>query len=339
LTAELQPHDPSTGIDHNSRSEAPVFSIGCSRSGTTLLYHMILSAGDFAVYRMESHVFTLLEPRFQPLTSNKNKQRMLNAWYQSRLFTRSGVDRELFESRVMAECRNGGDFLRILMEEICRSQGVRRWAETTPEHILYMARIKETIPKALFIHVIRDGRDVALSWEKLSQIRPLPGDPHRPAIAAAIYWDWFVSRGRKVGHALGEDYTEVSYEDLVIKPVEILKGLEPFIAHPLDYDRIRSVAIGSVAAPNSAYKGEKRSPIGRWKTDFTPHELEVCEALIGRSLIDLGYETVTPAATKKMPAYLAALRATYRNYFEAKLFVKTRTPLGRWFTSRNLARL
>lgn len=300
---------------------------------------MILSAGDFAVYRMESHVFTLLEPRFQPLTSKKNKRRMLNAWYESRLFTRSGVDRELFESRVMAECRNGGDFLRILMEEICRQQGVRRWAETTPEHILYLARIKETIPNALFIHVIRDGRDVALSWEKLSQIRRLPGDPYRPAIAAAIYWEWFVSRGRKLGQALGEDYTEVSYEDLVIKPVEVLRGLEPFIAHDLDYDRIQSVAIGSVSTPNSAYKGEKRSPIGRWKSDFTPHELEVCEALIGRSLIGFGYETVTAAATKKMPAHLAALRATYRHYFEAKLFVKTRTPLGRWFTSRNLARL
>ena len=33
------------------RSVAPVFVVSCPRSGTTLLYHMLLSAGDFAVYR------------------------------------------------------------------------------------------------------------------------------------------------------------------------------------------------------------------------------------------------------------------------------------------------
>ena len=74
----------------------------------------------------------------------------------------------------MAECRNGGDFLRIVMEEMCRKQGVERWAETTPDHLLYISWIKETIPDALVIHVIRDGRDVALSWEKKGQIRRLP---------------------------------------------------------------------------------------------------------------------------------------------------------------------
>ncbi|PYX37709.1 MAG: hypothetical protein DMG81_13485 [Acidobacteria bacterium] len=39
------------------RSKAPVFVLGCPRSGTTLLYHMLLSAGNFALYRAESQVF------------------------------------------------------------------------------------------------------------------------------------------------------------------------------------------------------------------------------------------------------------------------------------------
>jgi hypothetical protein len=300
---------------------------------------MILSSGDFAVYRMESQVFNLLEPRFRPLRWTVNKRKLLDAFYPTRLFTRSGLTREVLERRLMAECRNGGDFLRILMEEMCRQQGVRRWAETTPEHLLYMERIKQTIPDALFVQVIRDGRDGALSWEKLSQIRKLPGDPHRPAIAAAIYWEWFVARGRRSGRALGEDYTEIFYEDLVTTPAEVLRELEPFIDHDLDYGRIRQVAIGSVATPNTAYKGEQRSPVGRWKSDFQPEELEVCEALIGRTLLELGYEPATRAARKPIPAPLAALRTAYRRYFEAKLFFKAHTPLGRWLTSRDLARL
>ena len=50
------------------RSNAPVFVLGCSRSGTTLLYHMLLSAGNFAINRAESAVLNLLEPRFGDLT-------------------------------------------------------------------------------------------------------------------------------------------------------------------------------------------------------------------------------------------------------------------------------
>src|SRR5690349_13992350 len=51
-----------------ARKDAPVFVLGCGRSGTTLLYHMLLSAGDFAVYRTESNAINLLEPRFGDLS-------------------------------------------------------------------------------------------------------------------------------------------------------------------------------------------------------------------------------------------------------------------------------
>lgn len=44
----------------NSRSKAPVFVVGCPRSGTTLPYHMLFSAGNSTIYRAESQVFNLL---------------------------------------------------------------------------------------------------------------------------------------------------------------------------------------------------------------------------------------------------------------------------------------
>src|SRR5215475_11522971 len=100
-----------------ARSKAPVFVLGCGRSGTTLLYHMLLSAGNFAVYRVESNVINLLEPRFGDLSVPGNKRRLLEAWYNSRLYTLSGLDREEIAAKVMAECRNGGDFLRITMSD------------------------------------------------------------------------------------------------------------------------------------------------------------------------------------------------------------------------------
>jgi hypothetical protein len=317
-----------------ARSKAPVFVIGCSRSGTTLLYHMLLSSGNFAVYRMESQIFTLLEPRFRPLSKPQNKRRMLDVWYSTRLYKRSGLEPAEIEPRIMAECQNGGDFLRIIMEEMCRKQGVERWAETTPEHLLYIQRIKQTIPNALIIHVIRDGRDVALSWEKLSQIRPFPWDRKRPAVAAAIYWEWIVNKGRQAGRKLAADYIEVHYEDLVCKPEEVLSRLEPFVDHDLDYRRITEVGIGSVSKPNSAFEEGQQIPIGRWKVSLSPEELATLERLVGGTLEDLGYEL----GTKKTRHFdLAKMRATYRLYFDSKQYLKTSTPMGRWFVKRNLS--
>src|ERR1700726_1162926 len=93
----------------STRSKAPVFVLGCGRSGTTLLYHMLLSSGNFAVYRVESNAINLLEPRFGDLSVARNKRRLLNAWYGCRLYTLSGLDKTTLKKRVADECRNGGD--------------------------------------------------------------------------------------------------------------------------------------------------------------------------------------------------------------------------------------
>src|ERR1700719_526789 len=90
------------------RRKAPVFVLGCGRSGTTLLYHMLLSSGNFAVYRTESNIINLLEPRFGDLSVARNQRRLLNAWYGCRLYTLSGLDKTTLEKRVADECRNGG---------------------------------------------------------------------------------------------------------------------------------------------------------------------------------------------------------------------------------------
>src|SRR5882724_7794539 len=106
------------------RSKRPVFVLGSPRSGTTLLYHMLLSAGGFAVYRTESNVFNLLVPRFGDLSIPENRQQLMRVWLGSKLYARSGLDSHQIEAKILQECRSGGDFLRIVMEEIARNQGM-----------------------------------------------------------------------------------------------------------------------------------------------------------------------------------------------------------------------
>jgi hypothetical protein len=340
-----RPFDATLALSETlkKRMKQPVFIVGAPRSGTTLLYHMLLSAGGFAIYLTESKVFDLVFPQFGNLSDQKNRRKALDLWLQSKLFTLSGLDRTDIESRILDECRNGGEFLTIVMEEIARKQGLDRWAENTPEHILYLTAIKKEIPDALVIHMIRDGRDVALSLQKKGWVRPFPWDKRRGALVAGLYWEWLLDKGRKYQKTLGKDYREVRYEQLVSHPEETLAQIARFIDHDLDYQKIQRVGIGSVSEPNTSFKGEPRSgtfdPVGRWRKEFPPGELAALEELIGRTLQKLGYSITDTEPSSRPHKNGKKIRTAYRNYWDLKLRLKTKTPFGRFFVKAGPADL
>jgi len=293
---------------------------------------MLLSAGDFAVYRTESNVFNLLAPRFGGMRSAGDRKELMDCWLKSILFRASGLDAGQIEAKVLGECRSGGDFLRLVMEEVARVQGVTRWADCTPEHLLYMKEIKRQIPNALFIHIIRDGRDVALSYSKQGWSYPLRWDRDEALGVAGLYWEWIVRKGREQGRYLGADYEEVRFEELVTNSRQTLSRLGEFIEHDLDYDRIRRAGIGSVSEPNTSFadKGEGNfDPVARWKTKMSARQIADFEALTGDFLQELGYALISEG---KHGIHLREkrLRALYLAMFEAKLWMRVNTPLGRW---------
>jgi hypothetical protein len=311
----------------------PVFVLGSPRSGTTLLYHMLLSAGGFAVYRSESKVFDLLAPRFGDLRLAKNKQKFLDIWFQTRMFGVSGVNPERFRAKILAECNSAGDFLRIFMEEIACAQNVDRWAECTPEHLQYLPWIQRELPDALFIHIIRDGRDVALSLQNQGWVQPFPWDRGKNLLVAGLFWEWLVGKGREHGRALGAAYMEVHYEDLFPDARATLARLSRFIDHDLDYDRIQQVAIGSVSEPNTSFTTEYQEgvfhPVGRWRNSFSCEELASFEGLVGPFLEELDYPLAAAHNHVGNASALKRMRILYRLFWNSKLSMKVNTPLGR----------
>jgi len=320
-------------------TKAPVFVLGCPRSGTTVLYHMLLSAGGFAVYRAESNVFNLLVPRFGDLRSEKTRRRLLDYWLRSKLFHVSGLNASDIEQRIMTECRSGGDFLRITMEETARKQGADRWADCTPDHLLNIPEIRDQLPGAFVIHIIRDGRDVALSYVQQRWAHPLPWDRQERLAVAGMYWEWVVRKGREYGRTLGPNYYEVRFEDLVTNHREVLNKLGEFIGHDLDYDKIQQAGIGAVSEPNSSFFGESGQqafqPAGRWKRKMSAEEVGGFEAVVGDFLRELGYEVTADPKTKSSLRALR-LRSTYMPMFAAKQWLKSKTPLGRLVDIRRM---
>jgi hypothetical protein len=306
------------------RNRAPVFVLGSPRSGTTLLYDMLLSAGGFAVYLAESNVFNLLIPRFGDFSRRSNREQLLEAWLNSKLFRASGLEAQSIRS-LLEKCRNGGEFLRTLMQEICSAQGMPRWAENSPEGMLCLPLIKQLIPDALFVHIIRDGRDVATSLGKLRYVRAFPWEDRHGLIGCGLYWEWMVEHGRNFGRTVPSDYMEVRFEQLLMRPQETLDQIGPFIGQQLDYEVIQQIAYGSVKKPNTSFRQETPvdfNPVGRWKKSFSEGQLVRFERLVGKTLSDLGYELSTNAAALGLNLPLRATRLLHRCYFASKIVYK-----------------
>lgn len=315
------------------RSEQPVFVIGCHRSGTNLLYDMLLSAGGFAVYRGYLPIHKMLIPRFGSMESPESRKQIVDTWMHSKGFRRSGLEAHDLATRLMEGSRNGGDFIRIVMDSVARQQGFPRWAVYDPDNVLYLRKIKAEMPEALFVHIVRDGRDIALSLKKMGEFRPIPWN-RRPASleATALYWRWMVQTGRRNGRLYPDDYLEVRYEELVSAPQQTLQALGRFVGRELDYGQIQSNRLGRLQESNSSFRDSRgpaeSNPIHRWKKLLSAEEVARIEALVGDCLQESGYELATPQ--RKLALRETWMRSVYPALLSAKLWLKTSTLAGRF---------
>lgn len=305
-----------------------VFIVGSPRSGTTLLHHMLVSSGLYADYRAETHLYDSMMPKFGSFARRKNLERFVRFWLATEYFRRTRLDPGVIEASLLADCRSGGHFLNIVLGGMAEAQGVPGWAECTPAHVHFIDRILAELPNARIIHIVRDGRDVALSLDRLGWVHPLPWDRGNGVEAAAWLWEWRVNAGRRAGARHPSRYLEVRFEDLVRKPRDLLAEVSEFLGVWLDYDAIRTAQVGSVAHPNTAFSGGGTSfdPVERWRSRMSREVLERVEASVGDTLSALGYSLEFPQARASR---IIPRKAIFHLYRSAKLLIKSRSPLGR----------
>lgn len=105
--------------------------------------------------------------------------------------------------------------------------GKPRWGDKTPVHAFGLPEIARLLPEAAVIHIIRDGRDAALS------LRPMWFAPGRDMASLAAHWRDFVTAARR-GAAACPRAMEVRYEDLVRAPEPVLRRIARFLDLPYD---------------------------------------------------------------------------------------------------------
>ncbi len=296
---------------------------------------MLMSSGGFAIYRGLLPIHKVLVPRYGSMSNRANLERILAIFLRSKGFRRTGLGAEQVSSRILNECRTAGDFIRVVMNSVARHQNVDRWAVYDPDNVLHVEYLKTEIPNALFVHIIRDGRDIALSLKKMGGFAPLPWDRSETnsLVATSLYWEWMVRSGHAAGRRIPGDYIEIRYEDLITNPRDTLARLGGFIDHDLDYDRIQRAGLGRLSETNSSFREEGKeniNPLGRWKERLSSANIAAIEGTVGACLEENGYELSLPEAERRTSLRSSWMRAVYPAFLGGKLWLKLNTPLGRF---------
>src|SRR3954470_4753486 len=101
---ELQQSPDVRSSEAPARARQPVFVMGCHRSGTNMLYDMLLSAGGFAVYRGYLPIYKMLIPRCGSLERAHSRARIIGTWMHSKGFRRSGLNAATLSAELRERC-------------------------------------------------------------------------------------------------------------------------------------------------------------------------------------------------------------------------------------------
>ncbi len=193
-----------------------------------------------------------------------------------------------------APFENPAQLIDRLFRLYAEREGKRRWGDKTPQHAFFINDIKSVFPEARFIHLIRDGRDVAESYKRVF-IGP------QSIYGAAKRWKNYVNALDDAKNDLdAEHYLEIRFEDLVSNPdkqlAKILAFLDEEYAPTGDgemesHARKRYLNIGS--HHGSLAKPISKAKIGVFKSAFNTREVQIFESIAGDELSSHGYSLQT----------------------------------------------
>jgi len=288
----------------DDRPPAP-FVVGMNRSGTTLLRMMLDAHPELAIPPETHFVPDVIKACRR---SGATPEAALAAMKSHREWGDFGFsDEEMLERLRARERFDAGEALRAFYEAYAERERKPRWGEKTPRYVGRMPHIESALPEARFIHVIRDGRDVALSVLDRT-VRDLTA----PDIAER--WKRKIEKARAAAPKL-RHYIEIRYEDLILDTEPTLRRISESIDLPwdpsmLDYherspERLAEMKRALPADGRSAELDVERrmathamttkppdaERVSRWKRQMSEPDRDAFEQVAGSILAGLGYET------------------------------------------------
>lgn len=286
-----------------------VFVVGSARSGTTLLQRMLDHHPELAVAN-DTH-FIPWAVSHGASADTPMTPALASSIFGYRRFHRFGLS----EADVMnaANAPTFAGFVAALYDEFGRKHGKALAGEKTPEYVRHIPLLHALFPRAKFVHISRDGRDVALSVRKWAT-KDRPADergstlrgPARhelfadhPFGAIALWWAEQERAGADAGAVLGAPmYHHLRYEDLVEAPEATLGEIAAFLGLA-DAPEMAAYHVGKQQerAGRSAKKAWMPATKGvrDWRNEMSASDAALFEALAGEELTRFGYPLEAPS--------------------------------------------
>jgi hypothetical protein len=264
---------------------SPVFVVGVPRSGTTWIQRMLA---------MHPEAWGLLETYMFSRASG------LGALLDSAPAPREdgdldlappGLGRVFDREELVAELRS------IATRWLAGGSGSAPFViEKSPWHLSDLDVITEILPEARFIHVIRDGRDVAVSvvaarssWSGMEQ-----SSPHATVREVAGVWADAMRRREIARALLDEALLEVRYEEVRSDPIEACGRLFSHCGMPHDDELVARVVeateFGRADRPHGEGSPSRAGRVGQWGERFGVRDGWSFERRAGTALEETGYE-------------------------------------------------
>jgi hypothetical protein len=306
------------------------FIVGCSRSGTTLLQHMMNAHAQIAVIPETRWFVRWFEKRYGLTPDNVVTPDLVARLLQKHRLLRD-VDvgirpEELYELVGSGRQILYPNFVSYIFSRYAEVRGKPFVGNKTPGFVRSLRTMHALWPEAKFVHIIRDGRDVCLSIiekRRKKQKRAKPGGrfatwDEDPVTTAALWWEWDVRLGQEAGVEIGPPwYYELRYEALVTEPEATCAALCEFLGVPDDdamvrYHEGRVTSDARLAEKHPGLQMPATPGLRDWRTEMPPEDVERFEAAAGGLLDETGYPRAFPRPSPAVLEHAERLRRRFQ---------------------------
>jgi len=308
----------------------PLFIVGMPRSGTKLLRALLNRHPLIGVASVESEFLPWLARHFARFGDLRERERF-DAFYAEMLrhsyFRYRREHGKLIDAaRWYEACTDfsaAGVFEALMRVDAAAPRGSARiWGDKSPSYIDDIPLLKQLFPAGKVLHIVRDARDHCLS------IRQAWG---KDMLRAAQRWADSVHKARQAGAALGPDYLEVRYEDLLANTERELRRVCAFLGVAFEPDMLTLVRpaenLGDARGASKVVDGNR----DKFRRAMAPQTVARIEELAGPVLRECGYELVLPPRPVRRLSALEMRLAQLRD--AVRLVLTSRSGWGWWRTA------
>lgn len=287
--------------------------VGCGRSGTTLFRNIFDAHPRLAMTHEAHFVGPMAKTRARyERPDGFDVDIFVRDLNRDSNYRRQGLDEGALRDALRSANPAGyADAVRVVFSQYAAAHGKTLYGDKTPGSVSYVEVIAELFPEAKFVHVIRDGRAVALSYLERPEWGP------RNMAEAANHWKTRVLRGVEAGRRVGSDrYVEARYEDLVADPETVTRELCDFLGLEFAPEMLRYHEKGrefiSATKDPEAFKNLAKpvsADLRDWRQEISEADGKLFEAIAGGELARFGYPVSdsSPTIPTRLKAALAAL--------------------------------